>query len=133
MRLIGIGPFMMSSSSEFSNEKDSTTADVTRHQNDHVDYMEWLNSKEKTTVVYVSFWRYSVLSKAQMEEMANGLLDFGHPFLWVIREKVKNDSEKGQNDIGRDDEEFSCREELEKLGMIVPWCSQVEGGFSSVG
>ncbi|XP_062109254.1 phloretin 4'-O-glucosyltransferase-like [Humulus lupulus] len=125
MRLIGIGPFT-SSSSEFSNEKVSTTADVIRHQNDHVDYMEWLISKEKTTVVYVSFGSYSVLSKAQTEELAKGLLDFGHPFLWVKREKVKNDNEKGQNDIGRDDEELSCREELEKLGMIVPWCSQVE-------
>ena len=37
-------------------------------------------------------------------------------FLWVIREK-ENVAEY---------EKLSCREELEKLGMIVPWCSQAE-------
>ncbi|PON71547.1 UDP-glucuronosyl/UDP-glucosyltransferase, partial [Parasponia andersonii] len=38
--------------------------------------------------------------------------------------KSQNDEEEVQNDKGGD--ELSCREELEKLGMIVPWCSQLE-------
>ncbi|PON95497.1 UDP-glucuronosyl/UDP-glucosyltransferase [Trema orientale] len=87
-------------------------------------YIEWLNSKPKTTVVYVSFGSMSVLAKPQMEEVAKGLLEFGRPFLWVVREKVKNDTEKDQND--KDDDELSRREELDKLGMIVPWCSQTD-------
>ncbi|KAK9932977.1 hypothetical protein M0R45_020194 [Rubus argutus] len=29
------------------------------------------------------------------------------------------------------EEKLSCREELEELGMIVPWCSQVEGFVKS--
>ncbi|KAI9194424.1 hypothetical protein LWI28_005871 [Acer negundo] len=45
-----------------------------------------------------------------MEEIGRGLLDSGHPFLWVIR------SEKGNGD---EEEKLSCMEELEQQGMIV--------------
>ncbi|XP_050240139.1 phloretin 4'-O-glucosyltransferase-like [Quercus robur] len=78
-------------------------------------YIKWLNSKSKSSVIYVSFGSLLVLKKQQMEEIARGLLDFGRPFLWVIRAKESGEEEK-----------LSCREELEQMGMIVPWCSQVE-------
>ncbi|KAK3204229.1 hypothetical protein Dsin_018275 [Dipteronia sinensis] len=81
------------------------------------DYKEWLNSKPESSVVYVSFGSIVVLKKPQMEEIARGLLDSGHPFMWVIR------SEKGNGD---EEEKLSCMEELEQQGMIVTWCSQVE-------
>ncbi|KAF4354212.1 hypothetical protein F8388_004224 [Cannabis sativa] len=109
LSLIGIGPLVSCNR--------SLSFDVN-------DVVLWLNSKKKTTVVYVCFGSIVVLSKAQMEEIGKGLLGFGFPFIWVIREKkVKNDNEIVEND---NDEELSCREELEKLGMIVPWCSQIE-------
>ncbi|KAG2726383.1 hypothetical protein I3760_01G109500 [Carya illinoinensis] len=82
-------------------------------------YIEWLNSKPNSSVVYVSFGSISVLAKQQMEEMARGLLDCGRPFLWIIRAKENGEEEK-------EEERLSCREELEQRGMIVPWCSQVE-------
>ncbi|XP_075654127.1 phloretin 4'-O-glucosyltransferase-like [Castanea sativa] len=78
-------------------------------------YIKWLNSKSESSVIYVSFGSLLVLKKEQMEEIAHGLLDFGRPFLWVIRAKESGEEEK-----------LSCREELEQMGMIVPWCSQVE-------
>ncbi|RVW22304.1 Crocetin glucosyltransferase, chloroplastic [Vitis vinifera] len=55
------------------------------------------------------------LSAQQSEEIARGLLDGGRPFLWVIRLE-ENEEEKT----------LSCHEELERQGMMVPWCSQVE-------
>ncbi|KAF5465090.1 hypothetical protein F2P56_015121 [Juglans regia] len=82
-------------------------------------YIEWLNSKPNSSVIYVSFGSISTLAKQQMEEMARGLLDCGRPFLWVIRAKENGEEEK-------EEERLSCREELEQKGMIVPWCSQVE-------
>ncbi|KAF1875543.1 hypothetical protein Lal_00006171 [Lupinus albus] len=85
------------------------------------DYIEWLDSKPELSVVYVSFGSLFVLSKIQMEELARALLDCGHPFLWVIREKDKKGEEEKE-----EDEELSCIEELEKSGKIVKWCSQVE-------
>ncbi|KAF8015950.1 hypothetical protein BT93_H1484 [Corymbia citriodora subsp. variegata] len=44
-------------------------------------------------------------------------LESGRPFLWVIRESGKEE---------RDEDRLSLKQELDKLGMIVPWCSQVE-------
>ncbi|KAL0451973.1 UNVERIFIED_CONTAM: UDP-glycosyltransferase 75C1 [Sesamum latifolium] len=61
------------------------------------------------------------LPKAQMEEIAKGLLDSSRPFLWVIRANEKANEEKKE-----EDERLSCMEELEKVGRIVPWCSQLE-------
>ncbi|KAL5542737.1 hypothetical protein UlMin_010447 [Ulmus minor] len=119
VNLIGIGPLIPSA---FLDEKDpsdtSFGADLFQCSND---YMEWLNSRPKGSVVYVSFGSFYVLKKSQREELAKGLLDFGRPFLWVIREKQIKDQNNEE-----EEEELSCREELEKLGKIVSWCSQVE-------
>ncbi|XP_059632107.1 crocetin glucosyltransferase, chloroplastic-like [Cornus florida] len=82
------------------------------------EYVEWLNSKPESSVVYISFGSILVLSKKQREEMAHGLLESRRPFLWVVR---KNDG-FGENF----ENEISCMEVLEKQGMMVPWCSQVE-------
>ncbi|TQD76066.1 hypothetical protein C1H46_038402 [Malus baccata] len=87
-------------------------------------YLEWLNLKPEGSVIYVSFGSICVLEKAQMEEIAKGLLDCGRPFLWVIRDKVDKKGE--DNEVKEKEEMLSCREELEELGKIVPWCSQVE-------
>jgi len=91
--------------------------------------MEWLNSQEKSSVIYVSFGSISVLSKPQMEELARALIQTHRPFLWVIREK--DPKEKGKQDqetehVEEEEEELSCIEELKQQGLIVPWCSQVE-------
>ncbi|KAL2530983.1 UDP-glycosyltransferase 75C1 [Forsythia ovata] len=75
-----------------------------------VDYMDWLNSKDKLSVIYVSFGSFSSLSKQQMEEIAKGLIESQKPFLWVTREANT----------------LSFIIEVEKKGMIVPWCSQLE-------
>ncbi|XP_062109232.1 phloretin 4'-O-glucosyltransferase-like [Humulus lupulus] len=109
LNVIGIGPLIPADQAE---NKSLFRGDLFKESSR--DYIDWLNTKPKTTVVYVSFGSISVLSKQQMEEMAKALLEFGRPFLWVIREKSE------------EDDELSCREELEKLGMIVPWCSQME-------
>ncbi|PRQ38311.1 putative crocetin glucosyltransferase [Rosa chinensis] len=85
-------------------------------------YLEWLNSMPKESVIYISFGSISMLSKIQMEEIAKGLLNSGRPFLWVIRENQKN----GEGKEEKEEDKLSCREELEELGMIVPWCSQLE-------
>ncbi|XP_062109258.1 phloretin 4'-O-glucosyltransferase-like [Humulus lupulus] len=128
LNLIGIGPLIPSAFSDENDPSDkSFGGDIFRGSEDNkgTSIFQWLNSKPKTTVVYVSFGSILDLSKQQMEEIAKGLLSFGRTFLWVIREK----SEKVENhkDCDDDNDELvSCREELEKLGMIVPWCSQME-------
>ncbi|KAL5542720.1 hypothetical protein UlMin_010430 [Ulmus minor] len=119
LSLIGIGPLIPSA---FLNDKDSSDTSFGGDLfHGSQDCIEWLNTKPKGSVVYVSFGSISVLSKQQMEEMAKGLLSSGRPFLWVIREKHDaGDEEEKERD------KLRCLEELEKLGKIVSWCSQVE-------
>ncbi|KAL0403678.1 UNVERIFIED_CONTAM: UDP-glycosyltransferase 75C1 [Sesamum radiatum] len=112
--LIGVGPGIPSA---FLDGKDPSHTwfggDLFQKSDDSI---EWLNSKPKSSVVYVSFGSFLRLPKAQMEEIAKGLLDSNRPFLWVIR----------VNEKANEDERLSCMEELEKVGRIVPWCSQLE-------
>ncbi|KAM4085323.1 hypothetical protein ACJW30_10G018400 [Castanea mollissima] len=103
LNLVAVGPLIPSA---YLDERDSS--------NGSKDYMEWLNSKPESSMIYVSFRSISMLMKQQMEEIARGLLDCGRPFLWVIRAKENGEEEK-----------LSCKKELEEKGMIVPWCSQV--------
>ncbi|KAF8014148.1 hypothetical protein BT93_H0094 [Corymbia citriodora subsp. variegata] len=77
------------------------------------DYVEWLNSKEEASVIYVAFGSIARISKKRKQEMARGLLETGWPFLWVMR---KSDG----------DYELIYKGELDKRGVIVPWCSQIE-------
>ncbi|KAL6582057.1 hypothetical protein OROMI_006071 [Orobanche minor] len=115
--LIGVGPLIPSAFLDGRDPSDkSFGADLFQKSDDCI---EWLNSKPESSVVYVSFGSLLCLPKAQMEEIAKGLLDSGRPFLWVIRATNENSEED-------DDEKLSCLEDLEKIGMIVAWCSQLE-------
>ncbi|CAK7335249.1 unnamed protein product [Dovyalis caffra] len=82
-----------------------------------VDYSQWLNSKPKGPVVYVSFGSLAVLQRNQMEKILLGLIGSRQPFLWVIRPSGSNDSEF---------EEMVKNKVSEEVGLIVPWCSQKE-------
>ncbi|KAK9288696.1 hypothetical protein L1049_017159 [Liquidambar formosana] len=118
LNLIPIGPSIPSAFLDGKDPSDTSFGgDLFQHSKDH--YIEWLNSKPISSVIYVSFGSISELSKPQMEEIARGLLESGWPFLWVIRAPQNGEKEK-------EEDELSCREELEQQGMIVPWCSQVE-------
>ena len=85
-----------------------------------MDYIKWLNSKPKSSVIYVSFGTMSELTKRQTEEVARRLLGCSRPFLWVTRANENGEEEK------EEDKFMSCKEELEQQGMIVPLCCQVE-------
>ncbi|KAH0730441.1 hypothetical protein KY289_001629 [Solanum tuberosum] len=79
--------------------------------------MDWLNSKDKGSVIYIAFASYSEISSQLIEVFGHGLLECGRPFLWVIREG--QDGEKME-------EKLSCKDELEKQGKIMSWCSQMK-------
>lgn len=114
--LIGIGPLIPSSFLDGKDPLDSSFGgDLFQKCND---YMEWLNSKPKSSIVYISFGSLLNLSRNQKEEIAKGLIEIKRPFLWVIRdqENVKEEEE----------EKLSSMMELEKQGKIVSWCSQLE-------
>ncbi|KAJ0452034.1 putative crocetin glucosyltransferase [Helianthus annuus] len=109
LEFLPIGPLIRSdgrNSSEYSPGMDffEKTED---------DYIQWLNTQPKSSVVYVSFGTIASFRMEQLEEMAIGLREIRRPFLWVIRDS--NQAERVRKIAG-----------LGKHGMIVGWCSQVE-------
>ncbi|KAK4794795.1 hypothetical protein SAY86_012789 [Trapa natans] len=124
-RLIGIGPLVPSA---FLGGKDPSDTSFGGDLFQGVkDYKEWLDSQAVGSVIYLSFGTIAVISKRQTEEMARGLLATGRPFLWVIRPtENKLYQQQQQQEGGEDEVVISCMEELEKQGMVVPWCSQLE-------
>ncbi|CAN1150467.1 Flavonol 7-O-beta-glucosyltransferase UGT74F1 [Linum perenne] len=78
--------------------------------------INWLNdcNKPKGSVIYVSFGSMASLGPEQMEELAHGLKNSGHYFLWVVR--ASEEAKLPPN--------FSI--DVEEKGLIVSWCPQLE-------
>ncbi|XP_022967170.1 7-deoxyloganetin glucosyltransferase-like [Cucurbita maxima] len=90
--------------------------------------MEWLNSKEPNSVVYVNFGSITVMTLEQLIEFAWGLADSGKSFLWIIRPDIV------VGDLAILPSEFVV--ETKDRSMIASWCCQEQvlnhpsiGGF----
>ncbi|XP_024934773.3 7-deoxyloganetic acid glucosyl transferase [Ziziphus jujuba] len=91
--------------------------------------LAWLDSQPLKSVLYVSFGSLINVSVSQLLEFWHGLVNSGHPFLWVIRP-----------DVILSEAEHGIPEELKigakEKGYIVDWAPQEEvlshqavGGF----
>ncbi|XP_010434952.1 PREDICTED: UDP-glycosyltransferase 75D1-like [Camelina sativa] len=88
----------------------------------HSEYIEWLDTKSDSSVVYVSFGTIAVLNKKQLVELCKALIQSRRPFLWVITDKSyrsREDEKEKEEDCIK-----SFREELDEIGMVVSWCDQ---------
>ncbi|XP_055819237.1 UDP-glycosyltransferase 85A8-like [Solanum dulcamara] len=90
--------------------------------------IEWLDTKEPNSVVYVNFGSIAVMNFDQFTEMAWGLANSKKKFLWIIRpDLITGDSVNLPEDF---------LSEIKDRGMIANWCPQEEvlkhgaiGGF----
>ncbi|KAF3438993.1 hypothetical protein FNV43_RR17268 [Rhamnella rubrinervis] len=86
----------------------------------HNDVMEWLNSKNLNSVLYVNFGSLTKLSATQLKEIAHGLEASGHLFIWVVR-KMDKDEDKEVLPEG-----FEKRMRESKRGFIIKrWAPQM--------
>ncbi|GKU97974.1 hypothetical protein SLEP1_g11038 [Rubroshorea leprosula] len=90
--------------------------------------LQWLDSKEPKSVVYVNFGSVTVLTAEQLVEFAWGLANSKQSFLWITRpDLVRGDSSILPPEF---------LEETKERSLMVNWCSQEEvlnhpaiGGF----
>ncbi|KAI8002779.1 7-deoxyloganetin glucosyltransferase [Camellia lanceoleosa] len=90
--------------------------------------IEWLNSKEPNSVVYVNYGSITVMTANQLAEFAWGLANSKQTFLWIIRpDLVAGDSAVLPP-------EFVT--ETKERGLLASWCPQEQviahpsiGGF----
>nr|XP_043637276.1 UDP-glycosyltransferase 85C1-like [Erigeron canadensis] len=94
--------------------------------------LQWLESKEPGSVVYVNFGSLAVMSLEDLTEFGWGLVNSNHEFLWIIR----TDLVKEQPVVWPQELE----EEMRTKGFLAKWCSQEEvlshpsvGGFLTHG
>ncbi|KAL6979037.1 7-deoxyloganetin glucosyltransferase [Sarracenia purpurea var. burkii] len=87
-----------------------------------INYMQWLDSQPKASVLYISHGSFLSISRAQMEEIIVGVNRSSVRFLWVAS---GDQSSQIKGDCG-------------EKGMMVPWCDQLRvlrhnsiGGFWS--
>ncbi|XP_022149458.1 UDP-glycosyltransferase 84B2-like [Momordica charantia] len=78
--------------------------------------LRWLDGRATGSVVYVSFGSIIVLSRRQIENVAEGLKRSGKPFLWVLK---KGSSEKEAVELPA-----GFLEDVGGRGLVVNWCSQ---------
>ncbi|KAI3837132.1 hypothetical protein MKX03_022181 [Papaver bracteatum] len=78
--------------------------------------LNWLDSKEPNSVVYVNFGSITVMTAQQLLEFAWGLANSKHNFLWIIRP----DLVVGESVVLAP--EFS--EEIKGRGLLASWCPQ---------
>ncbi|XP_009107847.1 UDP-glycosyltransferase 75D1 isoform X2 [Brassica rapa] len=86
------------------------------------EYIQWLDTKTDSTVLYISFGTLAVLSKKQIVELCKALIHCRRPFLWVITDKLYTSKEDGEEN--EEESTRSFREELDEIGMVVSWCDQ---------
>ncbi|XP_027926845.1 soyasapogenol B glucuronide galactosyltransferase-like [Vigna unguiculata] len=57
------------------------------------EWLTWLNTEQNDSVIYVNFGSLTRLHHAQLVELAHGLENSGHSFIWVIRKKDGNEND----------------------------------------
>ncbi|XP_076897905.1 7-deoxyloganetin glucosyltransferase-like [Bidens hawaiensis] len=78
--------------------------------------LEWLDSKEANSVVYVNFGSIAVMTRQQLVEFSWGLANSNQNFLWVIRpDLVSGDSQMLPPEFV---------EATRKRGLLTTWCPQ---------
>nr|WBR45894.1 UGT94E5 [Camellia japonica] len=102
-------------------------------EDDHAEIIEWLDNKDESSTVFVSFGSESFMSKDEIEEIAHGLELSKVNFIWVVRfpvgEKVEIEEALPKGFLER----------LGERGMVVEgWAPQARilthssiGGFVS--
>ncbi|KAF5201295.1 Udp-glycosyltransferase 74e1 [Thalictrum thalictroides] len=112
-KVIGIGPTLPSICIN-NGVQDTNNNGYNASKPDSSPFIEWLNTKERGSVVYISFGSVFGIGEEQMQELAWGIKSSNKYFIWVIRaaEEHKLPSK--------------LKEEISDKGMIVPWCPQLE-------
>nr|GEU72382.1 UDP-glycosyltransferase 85C1-like [Tanacetum cinerariifolium] len=88
--------------------------------------IQWLQSKEPNSVVYVNFGSLAVMSLQELTELGWGLVNSNHYFLWIIRTDLV--------DVQPAVLPLELEEVIKGKGFIASWCAQEEVlNHSSVG
>ncbi|KAL6659734.1 hypothetical protein ACP70R_002563 [Stipagrostis hirtigluma subsp. patula] len=81
--------------------------------------LDWLDSQEPDSVVYVSFGSFVAIDADEFMELAWGLARSKRPFVWVVRPRLVRGFESGE--LPKE-----LEKEIRDRGRIVEWAPQEE-------
>lgn len=124
-RVYAIGPYQLLLNQIQEDSSESVGYNLWKEESE---CLQWLDTKEPNSVVYVNFGSLIVITAEQLVEFAMGLADSKHPFLWIIRPDLV------VGDAATLPAEFAA--ETQNRSFIASWCPQEEvlnhpsvGGF----
>ncbi|BAF18020.2 UDP-glycosyltransferase 88F3 [Oryza sativa Japonica Group] len=93
--------------------------------------LAWLDAQPERSVVFVSFGSMGAVSAEQLKEIARGLENSGHRFLWVVRSPPPEDPAKfslprSEPDLGALLPEKFLERTRERGMVVMSWAPQVE-------
>ena len=110
------------------------------NRSEHDKIMKWLDDQPDSSVVFLCFGSWGRLDVAQLREIALGLEQSGHRFLWSVRVASKEEmSDKPEANLHHEILPEGFQERTRDKGLIIfGWAPQVEtlahkavGGFVS--
>ncbi|TXG52772.1 hypothetical protein EZV62_021941 [Acer yangbiense] len=123
-----IGPLQLLLNHEIPADDNSLSAIKSNLWKEQPGCLEWLDTKESNSVVYVNFGSVTVMTEQQLVEFAWGLANSKQNFLWVIRP----DLVIGESAILPP----KFVSETKERSLLASWCSQEQvlnhpaiGGF----
>ncbi|KAH0774381.1 hypothetical protein KY290_011518 [Solanum tuberosum] len=121
--LWAFGPFHM-----LLESHSNSSSNITRHDQ----CLQFLDKQDVNSVIFVSFGSTTTLSQEQVNELALGLEQSNHKFIWVLR-KGDNAEKLKEKDVKIELPE-GFEERVEGRGIVVNWAPQLEIlGHSSTG
>ncbi|KAK7824703.1 7-deoxyloganetin glucosyltransferase [Quercus suber] len=112
-RIYTIGPLMLLADQIKDDNLKSIGSNLWKEE---LGCVEWLNSKEPNSVVYVNYGSITIMTPHQLIEFAWGLANSEKPFLWIIRPDLVG----GNSAIVPS--EFVTK--TKDRGMLASWCHQ---------
>lgn len=114
-RVFSIGPLQMLVEKMIKGDDPVQSIQSSLWKED-VTCMEWLNTRDHNSVVYVNFGSITMLSIDQLVEFAWGLANSKKSFLWIVR------SDMVTGELAILPEQFFI--ETKERGMLANWCPQ---------
>ncbi|KAG6770979.1 hypothetical protein POTOM_022322 [Populus tomentosa] len=113
---------------------------VSDRKDTHRDIMQWLDQQPSSSVVYLCFGSMGSFGVEQVKEIACGLEQSGHRFLWSLRQPPPNGEMEAPSDYVNPAEVLpeGFLDRTSEIGKIIGWAPQLDilahpsiGGFVS--
>ncbi|KAJ9562535.1 hypothetical protein OSB04_007695 [Centaurea solstitialis] len=130
--LYTIGPLQLLLNQITETQTDNSSFNGYSLRTEEPECLNWLDSKQPNSVVYVNFGSLAVMSLQDLLEFGWGLVNSDHEFLWIVR----TDLVDGEPAVLPQELEIA----IKRKGFVGRWCSQEEvlnhrsvGGFLTHG